>query len=145
MSKRKRTYKEDWCVHYIGLGNRGSSCGVGVVYASVTLEGDGMILNRMPCFKKNGLSHLCGSCQYPTKEQLEESERIISDLIKNITTTRMAIKRDIEDRGMKNRDTRGSIPCPVCKTGTVSYSCAGSYNGHVHAQCDTDDCVSWIE
>ncbi len=41
-------------------------------------------------------------------------------------------------------EASGSIPCPACKTGKVSYSRAGC-NGHIWAQCSTPDCVRWIE
>jgi hypothetical protein len=39
---------------------------------------------------------------------------------------------------------RGVMDCPVCGTGKLHYSRAG-YNGHVHARCETDGCVSWME
>lgn len=42
------------------------------------------------------------------------------------------------------KDARGRFPCPVCKTGTLAYSIA-AFNGHVHAHCSTDKCVSWME
>lgn len=39
----------------------------------------------------------------------------------------------------------GTIPCPVCgKDASLQYSRSG-YNGHVHARCDTQDCVAWME
>jgi len=39
---------------------------------------------------------------------------------------------------------RGSMACPVCKTGNLRYSRA-AYNGHVHAACSTEGCVRWME
>jgi hypothetical protein len=39
---------------------------------------------------------------------------------------------------------KGSMSCPVCKTGTLRYSRA-AYNGHVHAGCSTEGCVRWME
>lgn len=38
----------------------------------------------------------------------------------------------------------GTIPCPVCNSGSLMYSRA-TYNGHVHARCTTKDCVAWME
>lgn len=38
----------------------------------------------------------------------------------------------------------GTMPCPVCKTGTLRYSRA-ALNGHIHAACTTKTCVSWME
>lgn len=37
-----------------------------------------------------------------------------------------------------------SIPCPACQTGRLYYRVA-SVNGHMHAKCDTEGCVSWME
>lgn len=38
----------------------------------------------------------------------------------------------------------GTITCPACNAGTVSWSRARS-NGHVHARCSTPDCAAWME
>lgn len=39
----------------------------------------------------------------------------------------------------------GKIDCPVCGgKETLAFRRAG-YNGHIHAQCSTDGCVSWME
>jgi hypothetical protein len=41
-------------------------------------------------------------------------------------------------------DIVDSLPCPVCKKGVLQYTIA-SVNGHVHGQCTTKNCVSWME
>jgi hypothetical protein len=52
---------------------------------------------------------------------------------------------DDEPREQKNYFSgAGTMPCPVCKTGTLRYS-RSSYNGHVHAACTTESCVRWME
>lgn len=38
----------------------------------------------------------------------------------------------------------GKMLCPICNKGELYYSRA-SYNGHVHARCSTENCVSWME
>jgi len=38
----------------------------------------------------------------------------------------------------------GNMKCPVCETGNLRYSRA-AYNGHIHATCSTEGCVSWME
>jgi hypothetical protein len=38
----------------------------------------------------------------------------------------------------------GTMPCPICGTGKLNYW-RKSYNGHVHAACETIDCISWVE
>lgn len=40
-------------------------------------------------------------------------------------------------------DRLGVIECPACK-GRLTLS-QSSYNGHVHAHCATENCVSWME
>lgn len=43
-----------------------------------------------------------------------------------------------------SRSNGGQMTCPACNAGTVSWSRAHS-NGHVHAQCSTPGCASWME
>ena len=38
----------------------------------------------------------------------------------------------------------GVMECPICKTGNLRYS-RSNFNGHVHAACSTEGCVSWME
>ncbi|MDH5297883.1 MAG: hypothetical protein OEV91_02590 [Desulfobulbaceae bacterium] len=45
---------------------------------------------------------------------------------------------------MPKADIRDSVDCPCCETGKLFYSIS-SYNGHIHAACDTGKCVSWME
>ena len=44
----------------------------------------------------------------------------------------------------KGQGGADSLPCPVCTTGRLYYRVAG-YNGHMHAKCETEGCVSWME
>lgn len=44
----------------------------------------------------------------------------------------------------RSRDAQGKIPCPNCGMGLLHFTRA-AYNGHIHAQCTTDHCTSWIE
>ena len=43
----------------------------------------------------------------------------------------------------KGKDWHGVVECPVCR-GSLYVSHA-AYNGHVHGNCETPDCVSWME
>jgi len=40
-------------------------------------------------------------------------------------------------------DRREAVECPICK-GRLHLS-QSAYNGHVHGQCETAGCVSWME
>jgi hypothetical protein len=45
---------------------------------------------------------------------------------------------------VKGKGGDGTLPCPICKTGTLHYSVA-AYNGHLWGTCTTKDCVRWME
>lgn len=36
------------------------------------------------------------------------------------------------------------IQCPCCNEGTLNYKIS-SYNGHIHAACDSETCINWME
>lgn len=38
----------------------------------------------------------------------------------------------------------GTLDCPICEEGEVIYSIS-SHNGHISGQCDTANCVTWME
>jgi len=38
----------------------------------------------------------------------------------------------------------GKVPCEACGKGEIHLSMS-AYNGHVHGQCTTEGCVSWME
>jgi hypothetical protein len=90
----------------------------------------------------------CKSAQFFTREQAEEygkkRDAEIALSLKRIGIVRAAIISAIGPERMK-QGISGVIDCPVCTTGKVRYSRAGSYNGHVHASCSTAGCVSWME
>ena len=59
----------------------------------------------------------------------------------------MKARKAIIDMGAKPRSV-GSLCCPVCNGGgkqerTLHWSMAS--NGHIHARCDTQGCVAWME
>lgn len=78
----------------------------------------------------------------------------MSEHFKNIITARNAIleelkrRADAGDKAVRPSDHgwsgRGQMQCPVCKIGVLGYS-KSSYNGHVHARCNSDSCVRWME
>lgn len=77
-------------------------------------------------------------------EAEEESDRDIA-VMNRVAVAHAAAKADAEARGLrKGTGGTGEMPCPCCKDGLLRYSVA-SYNGHMHAKCSTEDCVSWME
>ena len=123
------------CRHFNGVQHR--ACLAGVVYKDV--EG-------FPCFFGKGRD-TCASRERWTEEearaQEEETQRQIKLFIERMSVVRPAIVKHIGRR--KKQFVKDKLECPICKTGTVAYTYAGHYNGHIHAACSTEDCVSWME
>ena len=74
---------------------------------------------------------------------MKKDDEAFAKAVKNMTIARKAIT---DEEGTKKPvlDTRGFMECPICKIGRLSYAIS-SYNGHIHACCTTDGCVSWME
>lgn len=56
-----------------------------------------------------------------------------------------AAYKEIRGRGYKkgNGTPKDSMDCPVC--GKTLYFRVAECNGHVHAKCETDSCLAWME
>lgn len=77
---------------------------------------------------------------------MEEDDRLFDQMLSMTVKAREAI---VEFCGgpWKRGDggVAGVIDCPCCGAkDSLSFSRAG-YNGHIHASCETEDCVSWME
>lgn len=134
---------EGKCIHYNGTVN--NKCAVGVDYESVAQPGEGILFSRLPCFMKNDLAGLglCTECQYPTEQQIAESQEWLAGYIAKMAKAREAIKTHLEETGALRRNVSGVIACPHCG-GKLSFSYAGAYNKHIHASCE-NSCVNWME
>lgn len=77
------------------------------------------------------------------KDRARDDE--IKEFLSKMKVARAAIMEKITELGQKKKNVTGQIPCPVCKVGTLSYSRAGRFNGHIHANCSTEGCVQWME
>lgn len=74
-----------------------------------------------------------------------KTDAFMTRFVKRLVIARPAIEADIALKDMQNKNSRGIIDCPICLSGKVHYSCAGKVNGHIHARCTTEDCISWME
>jgi hypothetical protein len=143
------------CVHFNGTQN--DVCKAGIRYAEVqkanpegTLRPQGYPVGKsMPCWVDDPIFNAqqldCPSRVLPTEEQLAEDDRRVLKSIENMAAARKAIMEKVKAEGMMKQNIRGSIPCPNCKTGTLGFTRAGAYNGHVHARCSTEGCTAWME
>ena len=138
------------CRHFNGLQNH--KCEKGVEYDSFAPRQPLRV--ELPCLryhhsslKPNAIPEKLWNgkkeCQFfsePTEEELNEQKVEIKLCIQKM----IVVRRSIVEYTKGKRGAAGSIDCPSCKTGKVSYS-VSSYNGHIWAQCTTPGCVNWIE
>lgn len=52
-------------------------------------------------------------------------------------------RRAITDFTKNKKNIDGHINCPVCKKGRLFFAVA--HNGRIHAKCEIENCVSWME
>lgn len=131
-----------FCKHYRAMSDN-TTCAAGVAYETLK----GIPFEQRPCFWRYGRKEPNGGChlmEMPTPEELAEDEARMAKRLEAMGKARRAI---VEHLGpfKKGRNGAGVIDCPVCGVAeSLRFSRAG-YNGHIHAQCRTADCVSWME
>jgi hypothetical protein len=137
------------CRHFNGGMNK--KCDAGIAYDEINrraTEGDSGCMLRLPCRRAMEAEYPCPSLSRMTDEELaqekKEQDAAVERFLNGMRIVRPLIIADIGPERMK-QSVSGTIPCPICKTGTVHYSRAGSYNGHVHAACSTEGCIRWME
>lgn len=133
------------CKHFTGIMNH--RCDAGVKYETVRAErgpGKGYAL---PCLPDPGDPEtVCFLCEFPTAEELAAEEAEHKRRFEMVGKARAAIVERLG--GPWKRGTPGAegvIDCPCCGGAkTLRFTRAG-VNGHVHANCLTKGCVSWME
>lgn len=136
------------CIHFNGVQH--DQCDAGVNYDSFAPAK--RMRSELPCIKVlGGLPSWDGekSCPLyldPTPEQIKAFEFDLEKAIEGVAISRNAIieHTHYDFKARPRRGGHGTIDCPVCGTGQMSYTISG-YNGHMSARCTTKDCVNWIE
>ena len=140
------------CTHYNGLSGRGlrddaatRCCDAGVVYLTVRSTDESRKgFDRFPCFRK-GEGVPCEKRHFPTAEEVAAEVAEHDARWERLKLGIAAVSEDAKKLGLgKGKGGSGSVSCPVCKTGMISYAVAG-YNGHIHGRCSTNDCVAWMQ
>jgi hypothetical protein len=83
----------------------------------------------------------CPKLRAPTPEEIAAHETWLSDRIEKLGQAMTAIKPWRTKH--KGRNYAEVVECPWCK-GRLHLSIS-AYNNHVHGQCETKDCLSWME
>lgn len=132
-----------FCNHYRAMSEN-TTCNAGVAYDSFK----GLPFGSRPCFCKPGKEPNagCSLMEMPTPEQLAAEEAEMNEQFEMLGKARRAIVAHLG--GPWKRGTPGAtgrIDCPACGAEqSLRFSRAGT-NGHIHAGCTTDGCVSWME
>lgn len=129
------------CVHFNGLQHK--TCRADVAYDELD-EGKRVAYRKsLPCFKpEDGCEQAkCEKCHFPTEEDVQAR---LDEIQAHTDQMALALKLIAPIRKeQKGKNWSGVLECPVCK-GKLHVSHA-AYNGHVHARCETPDCVAWME
>lgn len=132
----------DWCKHYRGMIGK-LKCEAGVEFATLPNYGTKQFMASCPCFESR---EGCDKAEYKTPEELAEEKRELNKRFARTATARKAIVDALRGPWKMGIPTQGGeIDCPICgKSKALRYRRSG-HNGHIHARCDTDGCVAWME
>lgn len=102
--------------------------------------------NMCPCIGGHKASDVLALCPKWERRSIEHAEKradAIEAAMERMTIV-MPVVNDWRTWTETNRVSKQDvIECPKCK-GRLHLS-QSSYNGHVRGQCETNNCVSWIE
>lgn len=127
------------CKHFTGIGE--DACRAGVNYRSLVGGSDFGWALRIPCTttKRSENQVPCEKHDRMTAEEIAAEDEKFERAFQRTTGAYSAIKAIVGDR----RGVSGTIDCPGCHA-PLHYSVA-RLNGHIHACCETDECVSFME
>lgn len=128
--------RDNWCRHRTAFDrDKFPVCKVGVDYHQF----DGPF-NTKPCLGESAEAKArCSQYSGWTAEEIAEREREVEASMNRIRAAITAIREAVGGK----RGLGGSIPCPTCSK-PLHYSIA-RLNGHIHARCETPQCVSFME
>lgn len=139
MKLERKTFVErkmEQCRHFTGVQH--DTCAAGVAYKDVRDETTRPF--GFACLGAYAGNATCAKREWITREEAEAEERESEAAFERINTCLKAIR---EAHGTA-RGLQGEMPCPVKCGGLLRYSIAG-VNGHVHGQCSTPGCASWMQ
>ena len=128
------------CVHFNGIQH--NECEAGVNYHGLLGDKPGCFA-AMPCHSEGTVE--CPKRTLRNREEAEAEYRGREEMFARSLNAINAAHEHARANGLgKDHGGYGELPCPACEEGTLRYSVA-SYNGHMHGQCTTPKCVSWME
>lgn len=102
--------------------------------------------NMTPCIGGHTTPNVLSLCPKWERRSLEHAEARADSFEKMMR--QMTVVMPLVNAWRKNpppkQDRAEVVECPECKGGRL-HLYQSSYNGHVRGQCETKDCVSWME
>jgi hypothetical protein len=140
----------DYCQHYEMRGMP-KTCLAGVEYDKVgkiiaVLPGNEKRDDARPCVKGHLMPDALQRCPKWIRKTREQGEARYHDLQESMRQMRLVgpIVSKWRTWSKKNRVAKAeAIECPAC--GGRLHLSQAAYNGHIHGQCETAGCVSWME
>lgn len=116
-------------------------CEAGVIFAEQFGTEPGWA-RSLPCYySERGVPKTCPKFEPITAEDIAERESAIERSMARLMATGPLVA-EIKKKH-KGKDWAGTETCPVCQ-GVLHMSHA-KYNGHVHAKCETENCIAFTE
>lgn len=127
------------CRHFTGIQQ--DECLAGVSYANFMDAG-----SSLPCIPLGKPAAVtCDKKSCWTREEAEANQADVERRQKAFLNAASAAHIHAAELGFgEGHGGQGELPCPVCQTGLLRYIVA-AFNGHMHAACNTKDCISWME
>lgn len=150
MNSRQDTidFHRNYCVHYEPRDAK-DLCSAGVGHLKIRVETpcgrDGKSMKWGPCIGGHHLTDPCSFCPKWERRSLADAEEYADDMEKAMQNM-MIVLPLISNWRVKPKPTQDRyevLDCPVCKNRL--HASQASYNGHCRVQCETSDCINFIE
>lgn len=135
--------KMNVCANFTGIQH--DVCKAGVNYLTVREQKTDTTPFRFACFQDEAEGLTCPRAHFPTREEAEQEHREDEAIFARTNLAHRAAHDDAKAKRFgKGQGGADSVECPVCQKGRIYYRVSG-YNGHMHARCETEGCVAWME
>lgn len=131
------------CRHFNGIQH--DKCKAGVTYVKWKQGVDERAMPCLPSMVHEREVWPCELFEIMSQSDAEKAADARIDSLNRTVKAMRAAKDDAKAKGFrKGSGGISEIACPCCDGGKLRYSVA-NYNGHMHARCSTNGCVSWME
>jgi len=147
MSRREESieHHRSYCVHYDpqpGQIKIGCKAGVDMDTVEKVSPSEGKP-QWAPCIGGHELPDPCKVCPKWERRSMESAEEYADSVEKLFRELEVATPLINEWRAKDPQGKAEVVECPVCK-GRL-HLLQAACNGHVHARCETDDCIHFME